>query len=56
MSEKEFMTAWRTYAAAAVQALGGDQDRNHPPEVLCGQAATIADMIVKKEKMRLKYD
>ena len=52
--QKDFIEAWRTYAAAAIQGLGADRDRNHPITALCHDAVAIADEMMRLQEERIK--
>lgn len=52
--QKDFIEAWRTYAAAAIEGLGADRDRNHPISALCRNAADIADEMMRLQEERLR--
>ena len=53
MTREEFVAAWRTYAASALQGLtvnGKTAERNLTG--LCSQAALVADLMIEEEKNR----
>ena len=58
MTREEFVTAWRIYAAAALQGLATNPKAHaerHLPD-LCSQAAFIADLMIGEEMTRLERD
>lgn len=50
MTREEYRTAWRTYAAAALQGLTTDFKEFSTPEVLCDLAVIFANVMVEREE------
>ena len=59
LMREEFLTAWRIYAAAALQGLTATNPKAHAERYLpnlCSQAAFIADLMIGEEMTRLERD